>query len=79
MGGAGLALFDAEASGVSCTLNVCTVDWAFTSTWLFDDIDDVHVLTTAIDEGGLAVGPEVYVRKTRSTRLRTTLRSWISP
>ena len=73
MGGAGLALFDAEASGVSCTLNVCTVDWAFTSTWLFDDIDDVHVLTTAIDEAGLEVGPEVYVRKTAFNEVENDL------
>ena len=28
-----------------------------TSTWLFDDIDDVHVLTNAKDEDGLEVGP----------------------
>ena len=41
MGGAGLALFDASQSTVSCTLNTCSVNWAFTSTWLFDDIDDL--------------------------------------
>ena len=73
MGGAGLALFDASASGVTCTMNACTVDWAFTSTWLFDDVDDLHVLTTATDEDGLAAGPEVFVRKTAFNEVENDL------
>ena len=73
MGGAGLALFDASQSAVSCTLNTCSVNWAFTSTWLFDDIDDLYVLTTASDDEGLAVGPEVFVRKTAFNEVENDL------
>ncbi|MFZ8906778.1 MAG: hypothetical protein ACO2Y2_05420 [Poseidonia sp.] len=73
MGGAGLALFDASASSVACTMNTCTVNWAFTSTWLFDDVDDLHVLTTATDDEGLATGPEVFVRKTAFNEVENDL------
>ncbi len=64
MTGAGVSPFQAQASNVSCTLNACTVTWTFASTWLLDDIDDVHVLAQATDEEGLEVGPSVFVRRT---------------
>ena len=73
MGGAGLALLDAGQSSVSCSVNTCSVNWAFTSTWLFDDIDDLHVLTTASDEEGLSAGPEVFVRKTAFNEVENDL------
>ena len=44
-----------------------------TSTWLFDDIDDVHVLTNAKDEDGLEVGPHVFVRKTAYNEVENDL------
>ena len=73
LAGAGLARLDADASSVVCTLNTCTVEWAMTSTWLFDDIDDVHVLTNAKDEDGLEVGPHVFVRKTAYNEVENDL------
>ena len=73
MDGAGLALFDASASSVVCTMNTCTIDWAFKSTWLLDDVDDLHVLTTATDDEGLAAGPEVFVRKTAFNEVENDL------
>ena len=78
MDGAGLALFDASASSVVCTMNTCSIDWAFTSTWLLDDVDDLHVLTTATDDEGLAAGPEVFVRKTAFNEVENDLEVWSS-
>mgnify|MGYP001260253671 FL=1 len=72
-GGAGLALLDASTSSVSCTLNTCSVVWAFTSTWLLDDIDDLHLFTMAKDDDGLEVGPEIYVRKTAFNEVENDL------
>ena len=73
LAGAGLAQLDAAASSVTCSLNTCTVEWTLTSTWLFDDIDDVHVLTSAQDEQGLEVGPYVFVRKTAFNEVENDL------
>ena len=64
MKGVGLAQLDTAASSVSCTINTCSVEWVLTSTWLLDDVDDIHVLTMAQDDEGLEAGPEVFVRKT---------------
>ena len=73
LAGAGLAYLDAAASSVACSLNTCSVEWTLTSTWLFDDIDDVHVLTSAQDEDGLEVGPHVFVRKTAFNEVENDL------
>ena len=73
MGGVGLARLDAAASNVACTLNTCSVQWVLTSTWLFDDIDDVHVLTMAQDAEGLETGPKVFVRKTAFNEVENDL------
>lgn len=64
LSGAGLSPFQADASNVTCSINGCTVRWTFASTWLLDDIDDVHVLTQATDADGLEVGPTVFVQRT---------------
>ena len=71
--GAGLAQLDASASSVSCTLNTCTVQWVLTSTWLLDDMDDLHVLTMAQDDEGLEIGPVVFVRKTAFNEIENDL------
>ena len=73
LGGAGLAQLDAAASNVACILNTCSVQWVLTSTWLLDDIDDVHVLTMAQDDEGLVTGPEVFVRKTAFNEVENDL------
>lgn len=64
LGGAGLAQLNPSLSSTSCDLNSCSVTWSLTSTWLLDDVDDLHVLTQATDDEGLHVGPFVFVRKT---------------
>ncbi|RJU96597.1 MAG: hypothetical protein DWC10_06295 [Candidatus Poseidoniales archaeon] len=64
LAGAGFAYLNPSSSTVSCSLNTCSIDWTLTSTWLLDDVDDVHVLIQATDDAGLHVGPSVFVRKT---------------
>ncbi len=71
--GVGLAHLDADASSFSCTLNTCSVQWVLTSTWLLDDIDDLHVLTMAQDDEGLEAGPQVFVRKTAFNEVENDL------
>jgi len=64
MKGSGLAALNANASSVSCNLNTCTVTWSLTSTWLLDDVDDLHILAQATDAEGLVAGPTSFVSKT---------------
>ena len=61
--GAGIAFLH-PSSTASCTQSECTVTWVFESTWLNDDIDDVHWMTFAIDETGLKTGPAVWAENT---------------
>ena len=62
MKGVGLAQLDTAASSVSCTINTCSVEWVLTSTWLLDDVDDLHVLTMAQDDEGLEAGPSLRAK-----------------
>ena len=62
--GAGLAQFDAANSSVTCSMNACSATWFFSSTWLLDDVFDLHILTQATDTDGLAAGPVVFVDRT---------------
>ena len=57
--GAGYATLQ-QTSGAICTQSECTVTWTFMSTWLNDDIDDLHWFISSIDENGLETGPVVY-------------------
>ena len=34
--------------------------WVFRSTWLNDDIDDLHWFISSVDENGLETGPLIY-------------------
>ncbi len=70
--GSGLA-FPTAASSVMCTLNGCTVTWSLTSTWLLDDVDDVHVLVEAVDVNGLTTGPAYGVEKTAFNEIENDL------
>ena len=70
--GSGLASLT-NLSTVSCTLNSCDVDWVLQSTWLLDDMDDLHVLTQAVDVSGLSVGPAVGVEKTAFNEIENDL------
>jgi hypothetical protein len=73
MKGAGLAFLDPSASEVTCSVNACSVLWTLTSTWLLDDIDDLHILTQAMDDDGMQVGPEVYVSQTPFNEIENDL------
>lgn len=73
LGGAGLAPLDMQNSSVSCSTNTCSVTWSFSSTWLLNDVDDLHVLVSATDEDGLEVGPKVFVRKTAFNEIENDL------
>jgi hypothetical protein len=57
--GAGYATLQ-PTSGAICTQSECTVTWVFQSTWLNDDIDDLHWFISSVDENGLETGPLVY-------------------
>tara|TARA_B100001741_G_scaffold33348_2_gene23863 strand:- start:23749 stop:30069 length:6321 start_codon:yes stop_codon:yes gene_type:complete len=57
--GAGYATLQ-PTSNVTCVQSTCTVTWVFKSSWLNDDIDDLHWFISSIDENGLETGPLVY-------------------
>ncbi|MGB2340317.1 MAG: hypothetical protein ACPH9K_04880 [Candidatus Poseidoniaceae archaeon] len=57
--GAGYATLQ-PSSGAICTQSECTVTWVFRSTWLNDDIDDLHWFISSVDENGLETGPLIY-------------------
>jgi hypothetical protein len=64
MDGAAYAQLKSSQSSIECSVNVCNATWALTSTWAFDDIDDLHVLTSATDENGFSTGPAHTYRQT---------------
>ena len=57
--GAGYASLQSTSEAV-CSQSECTVTWVFQSTWLNDDIDDVHWFISSVDENGLESGPLIY-------------------
>ena len=61
--GAGYATLQ-PTSQATCSGSECTVTWVFRSTWLNDDIDDLHWFISSIDEDGLETGPLVYSQNT---------------
>ena len=70
--GSGLA-FPTNLSTVSCTTNQCDVDWVLQSTWLLNDVDDLHLLAQATDENGLSAGPAVGVERTAFNEIENDL------
>lgn len=62
--GKGLAVLDESNSSAICTINICTITWTLESTWLMNDVDDLHVLSIAVDENGFSTGPADYHRQT---------------
>ncbi|MGB1567446.1 MAG: hypothetical protein ACPHBQ_03090, partial [Candidatus Poseidoniaceae archaeon] len=57
--GAGYAALQ-PTSNATCVQSECTITWVFKSSWLNDDIDDLHWFISSIDENGLETGPLVY-------------------
>ncbi len=73
LSGFGLAPIDGTNSSVVCDLNSCTVTWSLTSTWLLDDVDDLHVLAYGKDSDGLETGPVISVRKTNFNEIENDM------
>ena len=64
LSGKGLASLDEALSSATCSTNVCTVNWTLESHWLMDDVDDLHLLSMAVDEDGFSTGPVDFYRQT---------------
>ncbi len=64
LSGVGLASLVENQSSVVCTMNTCSVTWAFMSHWLMDDVDDLHLLAKGIDVDGFSTGPSHLYRQT---------------
>lgn len=71
--GAAYAHLLSNASSVVCSVNVCNATWSLMSTWAFDDIDDVHVLSIARDETGFSTGPAHTFRQTGFNEIENDL------
>jgi len=62
--GVGFASLIENESSIQCTVNTCSVTWAFTSHWLMDDVDDIHLFAKGIDVDGFSTGPTHLFRQT---------------
>ncbi|MFL2950134.1 MAG: hypothetical protein ACJZ40_07100 [Candidatus Poseidoniaceae archaeon] len=73
LAGVAYAHLISQNSSVSCSMNVCNVTWSLTSTWAFDDIDDVHALAFGTDVDGLSTGPAHLHRQTGFNEIENDL------
>ena len=64
LSGVGLASLMVSESSIQCTMNTCSVTWAFRSNWLMDDVDDLHILAKGMDVDGFSTGPSHLYRQT---------------
>ena len=62
--GVGFASLNENQSSIQCTMNTCSVTWAFTSHWLMDDVDDIYLFAKGIDIDGFSTGPTQLYRQT---------------
>lgn len=65
----GLGLAALQSSSVNCDLNSCEVIWRFRSSWLLDDVDDVHYFLKATDANGMFAGPTLHYINTQSNQI----------
>jgi hypothetical protein len=65
----GLGLAALQTSSVNCGLNACEVTWRFKSSWLLDDVDDVHYFLKATDINGMFAGPTLHFINTQSNQI----------
>ena len=73
--GAGYATLQPTSSAV-CSQSECTVTWVFKSTWLNDDIDDLHWFISSVDENGLEMGPLIYSDNTQFNDVENDLEAF---
>ena len=73
--GAGYATLQ-PTSGADCSQSECTVTWVFKSTWLNDDIDDLHWFISSVDENGLEMGPLIHSDNTQFNDVENDLEAF---
>ena len=73
--GAGYAALQ-PSSVANCSKSECTITWIFESTWLNDDIDDLHWFVSSVDENGLETGPLVYSQNTAYNDIENDLEAF---
>ncbi|HJL97656.1 MAG TPA: hypothetical protein QF401_05830 [Candidatus Poseidoniaceae archaeon] len=71
--GVGFASFIENQSSTVCTMNTCTVTWAFNSHWLMDDVDDLYILAKGVDVDGFSTGPTILHRHTLFNEIENDL------
>ena len=71
--GSGLIQLDEVGTSVNCTAGYCQIQWALTSTWQLDDIDDIYWITIAKDDSGLETGPKIVHRQTAFNEVENDL------
>ena len=64
LSGVGFASLVENQTSTQCTMNTCSVSWAFVSHWLMDDVDDLYLLAKGIDIEGFSTGPSILHRQT---------------
>ncbi len=64
LSGVGLASLVENQSSVQCSMNTCSATWSFTSHWLMDDVDDLHILAKGTDTDDFSTGPSHFYRQT---------------
>ena len=71
--GVGFASILENQSTIQCTVNTCSVTWAFTSHWLMDDVDDIYLFAKGIDVDGFSTGPTHLFRQTLFNEIENDL------
>ena len=69
----GLGLAALQPSTISCLMNACEVQWKFKSSWLLNDVDDVHYFLTSTDSNGMYAGPFHSFKNTQSNQIENDL------
>ena len=68
-----LALIDLSQSSIYCLDGFCQIQWALTSNWNLDDVDDIHWMAISQDASGLETGPALVVRQTAFNEIENDL------
>ena len=71
--GVGFASIIENQSTIQCTQNTCSVEWAFTSHWLMDDVDDIYIFAKGTDVDGFSTGPTHLFRQTSFNEIENDL------
>ena len=71
--GADLVDIDLSQSMIGCQNGFCQIQWALTSNWNLDDVDDIYWMVTSQDSSGLETGPSLVVRKTAFNEIENDL------